>query len=101
MKPGVKGDCFANANKCVQAYPDATVVHGTVRFASGKRGPHAWLETNGDVIDPTAGARLDRQSYYEAVEAKPEARYSQVEALLLMLREKHHGPWHTKPRRSR
>lgn len=93
-----QGDCFANANVASRLYPGSTVVHGTVicltKSGSKKRGPHAWIEQNNVVIDPTLGIVEDKKDYYTLTKAKPEVEYSEEQSTVAMIRHGHHGPWH-------
>ncbi len=90
---GPEGHCFRNVTMYA-AKIGGEVVHGTVKFVTGRRGDHAWIEKRNQVIDPTIGLVTTKEHYYDMLEAVPEARYSEVEAIRNMMRCSHHGPWH-------
>lgn len=76
---------------------DWVVVHGTVWSDSlGKRIEHAWCEWEGAVVDlalPVGSRIIKRERYYRA--AKPEVSkvYSSEDALILLIKTGHDGPW--------
>ena|ERR1700687_2058338 len=90
----VKGDCFGNVMQAITRYPDAKIVHGSVRVSgTSNRFHHAWIETNGHVIDPTTNVTMNKQYWYARLNAKPESKYTKTEAQINMLRFRHMGPW--------
>ncbi len=89
-------ECFRNASKWASDNdgPDVRVIHGTViSLKEGRRIDHAWVEVGNDVVDPTQGVRLPKERWYRITEAKVDADYSSVEALVYMARSGHQGPW--------
>ncbi len=94
-QPGDPGDCFRNANKWNAKYGLKTdkVIHGQVTNVEGKTFAHAWIERGDKVVDPTTGAALSKDKYYELLKAKPESSYSSIEAVRNQIKAGHHGPW--------
>lgn len=93
MRAGPAGECYRNVVQYASQHPAATVVHGTVKFLSGKRGGHAWVEEGAFVVDPTTGVRVAKKRYYKLLAARPVARYDSTRALVLAVRHGHWGPW--------
>jgi hypothetical protein len=100
MKPMQAGDCYRNVFLYVKDNdlfdPGVKVVHGTVlSIATGarKRIRHAWIEYDGDVIDPTQGVTIDRRKFYKLVRAKPDVKYTPQEMVRMAVRTGHWGPW--------
>ena len=108
----VKGNCYENAiHKFVDLQKsghDAVIVHGHVEGqgseTKGKRFGHAWVESNGMVIDKSNGRDLQLPaSLYYAVGKIDEignvVKYSWPDARDKILEFEHWGPWDYKPPR--
>lgn len=95
FKPGSKGDCFGNAKTWAVKNDDGKtfVVHGKITNAEGKTFDHAWVEQGDKVIDPTQGIKLDKERWYRAVHAIPEAKYTPHQTMINMVRSGKLGPW--------
>lgn len=91
--------CYEAAFQWVKAAKelDWQVVHGTVYSGElEKRIEHAWAERGDVVVDLTAHPRvriIDRHSYYRVIEPDISKTYSADDALMLSIRNRHHGPW--------
>lgn len=73
------------------------LVHGTCHLLDGLPIPcgHAWVLTpSGAVYDGAADRFFEKASYYEAMCAVEERRYTYEEARQAVLREQDWGPWH-------
>lgn len=100
MKPMKSGDCYRNVYLYVRAHggmdSPAKIVHGSIlsiRPGRRKRILHAWIEDDGDVIDPTQGVTINKKDYYRLVGAKPSAKYTFEQMAVLAIRSGHWGPW--------
>ena len=96
------GDCYQAAGRLITALNDdkATLVHGMVNGQGdleGKRFGHAWVETNGTVLDHSNGRKLEipKSVYYAlgGIDPKDNKYYSTEDALTWTLKSKHWGPW--------
>ena len=61
-----------------------------------KRIEHAWCERGPLVIDlamPVEVRVVDREQYYRVIRPEVSRRYSAEDALVLSIRNGHHGPW--------
>lgn len=88
--------CYKNAPDWASKHPEGNpvIVHGTVVGGPDRKTMgHAWLELDGEVADPTIGVRLKKEDYYKAFEAKPDTKYTEQQALVNMVRNRHYGPW--------
>jgi len=91
------GDCYAFANQAAQDR-GATVVHATVTDPWTKEPrPHAWAEHHGYATD-FQGQHRPIAAYHALYRPTDVVRYTPAEALVLMLRTGHHGPWEGEPR---
>lgn len=88
----ISGDCYRLAAK-EAAENGGDVVHGKVTNALGKTFSHAWVERAGEVIDPTTGVSIQKDSYYKLLKATPEYSYEGNKVLGLAVKQKHWGPW--------
>ena len=93
------GDCFGAAMAWVTAAEedDWLVVHGTVLSERvGKRIEHAWCERDRFVVDlamPVGSRIIEREQYYRVTQPQVKNRYSSDDAVVLSLKNRHHGPW--------
>jgi hypothetical protein len=62
---------------------EGVIVHGKVRDPKTKRWiEHAWIEMGNVVIDPTiSDGMIPIKKYYDNLNAKPEKRYTNLEAV--------------------
>lgn len=105
------GECFSYANKLAMKLtddPEARVVHATVQPSwHPRRYAHAWVETKDRVFDWQAAAfprhnyhrtGWPRQLFYDEFKPKDVKKYRPEEAVALMVRHHHHGPWPDAPK---
>lgn len=86
-----KGDCFRFAAKAVQRL-GGVLVHGQVTDPkTGRTFPHAWVEIGLYVLDESNF--LPKDMFYKLASAVEEARFAPDDVPVMMLREKHWGPW--------
>jgi len=89
------GDCFKQALLWA-ADNEAELIHGYVTNIYGKRFPHAWAEKGDVVIDVTTlgpDRPMEKQRWYNLVNAEETARYDPHKAMARGIREGHWGPW--------
>ena len=96
------GDCFEAAGKfishpAVVDYPDDyLLVHGNIaKLRQDEPVNHAWIE-EGDFVHEVSGGRREvfsKKSYYEHLGITNVRTYTVEQALLLLVREGHWGPW--------
>ena len=93
------GLCFRAALRWIMVSNDSdwVVVHGTIMSKKGgKRIGHAWCERDNNVVDLTmpVGSRIiEREKYYRVREPEISKRYSSEDALILLNKKDHNGPW--------
>jgi len=93
------GLCYTAAMRWITVTKDLdwVVVHGTVlSLKAGKRIDHAWCERGEMVVDlamPVGSRVIERQRYYRVVKPEVSRVYSSDDALVLSIRNRHHGPW--------
>lgn len=94
------GDCYVAAGKLAMDNEDYILVHGMPAGRgelSGKRFGHAWVEDGDNVLDYSNGKKLKIQKivYYAIGNINEEdcIKYTSTEACVMMLRERHWGPW--------
>ena len=107
-----KGDCYAANGRVVMnmmSAPDAKkwkLCHGVgILQTDGKPFGHAWVEYGNKCIDKSNGKSIElpKKLYYEIgnipVKGYKIYKYSPEQAGLKMVRNKHWGPWDSKPPR--
>ncbi|WP_417384178.1 alpha/beta hydrolase [Gimesia sp.] len=76
---------------------DWVLVHGKVgRESVRKRVDHAWCELDDQVVDLTmslGNRRFDREEYYRIFEPEITKIYSSEDAMWLIIKNRHDGPW--------
>jgi hypothetical protein len=93
------GLCYTAALRWVSEAddPDWVVVHGTVLSERvGKRIEHAWCERGGFVVDlalPVGARVVKRDVYYRVLKPEVSRAYSAEDALLMVIKNRHDGPW--------
>lgn len=93
------GLCYESAIRWITVAKDSdwVVVHGSVWSDSlGKRIDHAWCERNNVVVDlamPVGSRIVERERYYQSAQPDISKVYSAEDALLLSVKNGHHGPW--------
>jgi hypothetical protein len=93
------GDCYGAAMAWITAAEedDWVVVHGTVLSERvGKRIEHAWCERERFVVDlamPVGSRIVGLEQYYRVLKPQVKKRYSSDDAVVLSLKNRHHGPW--------
>lgn len=88
-----EGRCYELACRGALEAGDWELVHGTVRHVSGEPMGHAWLEREGEVYDPVLDRTFPQVLYRQEYCASTDARFTQKEALGLLLEQGHYGPW--------
>jgi hypothetical protein len=101
-EPGPLGDCFSAAGKFISRwnvlqYPkDYWLVHGKLsRLRQDVTSNHAWAE-EGDFVHEVSNGRADhvqKDVYYKAMGVTSVRKYKPEEAIGLMIRHGHWGPW--------
>lgn len=94
-----EGQCYSAAIAWIRTAKgfDWNVVHGTV--SSGqleKRIEHAWCERGDVIVDLAMHPKvrvMDRHTYYRTIQPEVSKVYSAEDALVLSIRNRHHGPW--------
>lgn len=89
------GECFKEALWWASKN-GADLVHGYVTNIEGRRFPHAWAEKGNQVIDVTTlgpDRSMDKDRWYDLVNAEASMRYDPHEAMARGVREGHWGPW--------
>lgn len=101
-RESANGDCFVAAGKFISAdvildYPqDYRLVHGNLRhLRQDVTFNHAWVEEADFVLEISNGQNivLPREAYYQAQGVTTVRKYTPEEALVLMIRHGHWGPW--------
>ena len=93
------GLCYSAAMRWITAAKefDWTVVHGTVFSGElEKRIEHAWCECGDVIVDLAKHPEvrvIDRHTYYRTIQPEVSKAYSAEDALVLSIRNGHHGPW--------
>jgi hypothetical protein len=93
------GDCYGASMAWITAAEedDWIVVHGTVLSGKvSKRIEHAWCERERFVLDlamPVGSRIIEREQYYRVLQPHVKNKYSSKDALVLSLKNRHHGPW--------
>jgi hypothetical protein len=100
--PMPTGDCFEAAGKFVSApevvsYPDDyRLVHGNVaKLRQNETVNHAWVEED-EIVHEVSNGRNDvysKKQYYEKHQITNIRTYTVEQALLLLVRHGHWGPW--------
>ena len=95
------GDCYQANGKLAMDNEDYTLVHGIVGGTGplrGKRYGHCWVEYKGRVFDQSNGNNhnFPKDMYYKAgkIKESDNVKYTSTEACVMMLKNKHWGPWH-------
>jgi hypothetical protein len=94
-----RGLCYTAALKWIKVTSDRSwsLVHGTVFSGElGKRSEHAWCERGDKVIDlamPVGHRIIDRDTYYRVIEPEVKKVYSSDDAIFLVVKNGHDGPW--------
>ena len=93
------GLCYSAAMRWITATKNSgwQIVHGTVFSGEvEKRIEHAWCERGHLIVDlamPVEVRVIDRHTYYRTIHPEVSRVYSAEDALLLSIRNGHHGPW--------
>ncbi|MEZ6131169.1 MAG: alpha/beta hydrolase [Planctomycetaceae bacterium] len=93
------GLCYSAAMRWITTTTDSEwkVIHGTVYSGEvGRRIEHAWCERGDVVVDlamPFEVRVIDRHTYYRVIQPEISKTYSAEDALVLSIRNRHHGPW--------
>ena len=97
-----QGRCFELAFKIMFEEPGAerfTLIHGGVCFQhppSENMVAHAWVELgDGRIFDPVLNEYMSRSAYTATRHAVIERQYNRLQAIELMSKTGHTGPWHT------
>ncbi len=98
------GDCFEASGRWITEHfdDDAKLVHAEVsgqKALKGIRYCHGWIERGDVVIDVANGTinEYPKELYYAIADVVDQpgtiAKYDRQQALKMMLREEHYGPW--------
>ncbi len=94
-----EGLCYTAALRWIRVAKDFdwTLVHGTVYSGRlDKRIEHAWCERGDQVVDlvmPVGKRMIQRSEYYRIVRPEVSKIYSSGDALMLVVKNGHDGPW--------
>lgn len=102
-EPLPTGDCFEAAGQFVRDrevfdYPDDyRLVHGNVaKLRQNETVNHAWVEEEDEIVHDVSNGRCNvylKKLYYEKHQITNVRKYTPEEALCLMIRHGHWGPW--------
>jgi hypothetical protein len=93
------GLCYTAALRWAREAEDRDwlVVHGTVLSErAGKRIEHAWCERGDVVVDlalPVGTRVVGREKYYRVLQPEVRKAYPCEDAMILAIKNRHHGPW--------
>lgn len=100
------GKCYQLTGGHILCYPHCRLVHGTLTNILGAPGlkkiDHAWIEYEDEnqsgyeharVFDPVMDKDYTKIVYYALCKAQPQKIYSGEDAIRLMDKYKHYGPW--------
>jgi len=89
------GNCFKNVIDWISknSVSNSIVVHGKITNFQDSRIDHAWIEIGDEVIDPTAGVKMNKIRYYSITKAEADAKYSEIDTLVNAVRSGNGGPW--------
>ena len=92
---GVQPTCFYDTWKRVDdPTKDDKIVHGYVTAGHPRRRiMHAWVEMEDIVWDPQFDIEMDKDVYYELMDAEPKKKYTAEEGMINAVRKGHTGPW--------
>ncbi len=98
MKSAKHGDCYGVAGNQVIENKDWLLCHGIVDGQGPLKGHkvgHAWNEYQDVVFDCSNGHKVvvRKERYYAIGNIKKIVRYTHQEAIKLMAKTKHYGPW--------
>lgn len=89
-----EGRCYELAMRGCQQAPEWELVHGECNGHSGARKiGHAWLEFDDEAYCPILDKTMPIGDFLRILGAQAYARYSSEDAICLMLRSGHYGPW--------
>jgi hypothetical protein len=94
-----RGLCYTAALKWIKVTSDRSwsLVHGTVFSGEvDKRIQHAWCERGDKIVDlvmPVGHRIIDRERYYQILQPQVHKRYSSDDAIFLVIKNRHDGPW--------
>lgn len=93
-----EGRCYELAMRGCRQAPEWELVHGECNghAGAGKIG-HAWLEFDGEAYCPVLDKAMPVGDFQRILGARAYARYSSEDAICLMLRSGHYGPWNDLP----
>lgn len=111
------GDCYGAANHYAmihaEDWPRIRIVHANIGGRgplAGRRLDHAWIEFDAGcrdqpvrlAFDPTVdddGIAMPAVTYRSIADPRDVREYDPVQAMVLMLTTRHHGPWTAKERK--
>ncbi len=93
--------CYGLAWKAMAREPGADgflLIHGTIAGMLGPCG-HAWIGIVRDCIvyDPVLDSYFAEENYIADQGARVERMYTQAEAMEVLAKASHYGPWHHSP----
>lgn len=94
-----EGQCYSAAIAWIRTAKelDWNVVHGAVWSGQlEKQIEHAWCERGDVIVDLAMHPKvriMDRHTYYRTIQPEVGKVYSAEDALVLSIRNRHHGPW--------
>src|SRR5574338_240597 len=93
-----EGRCYKLAMRGYLQAPEWELVHGECNGHSGARKiAHPWLEFDGEAYCPVLDKTMPIADFLRILGARVHARYSSEDAICLMRRSGHYGPWNNLP----
>ena len=86
--------CYEQSFKYLQDLGKGTLVHGYITGGYPRRSiNHAWVEFDDEVWDPQMDEVIDKDLYYQLVDARPSRKFTLEQAIKILFKKKHWGPW--------
>jgi hypothetical protein len=96
---GRRDRCYDECAACLLHFDvdtDWCLVHGTIE-KDGRALAHAWLKSASEVYDPMLGGLHPIDAYVARNKATAQNHYERAEAIDMLVRFNHSGPWHRVP----
>lgn len=97
--PSRLGQCYVLTarrimDQAIHGDEASTLVHGSIQGAGAAPISHCWvIEGDGGIWEPATDTVYDPDAFYRLFSAEEEHRFTPEEAMLLLSRTKHFGPW--------
>lgn len=88
------GRCYELAGRFASHHDGVALIHGSIQGFGNPRIDHAWVELpDGNVWEPASGQVWDRAVFDVLYHPKVGQRFSHMDVLVNLCRERHWGPW--------